>query len=523
MTTHAPSRPDQQLSRSLFAIAFAAAFIFLYLRTVLLPATPFVVINDQVLFFARAARSAHGQVLYRDFFEIVTPGTNFLYATAFRIFGIHAWLIPAWTIAVGLTLCSVITLIASRIFRGPLLLLPAALFLVLDFSTGPNLTHHWYSTLFALAAVAVLAEDISLPRIAAAGSFCALAVLFTQTKGVLVFFALVAYVLWLKRFRTQTSNLLAQLTALILPFAAIVSSVLGYYIHQAGFRAVFFDLVTFPPTYMSGDDGNSPRIYLRQLHTMLSHHGLSSLLPLIPYLFIYALVPYIYFFGLYRLWSKRTTLSPALRQLLVLLHLVGLALFLAIADGPTYFRLGVAAPPAILILIWLISQQSPTQQLLRRAFCILALFFAVALPAYRQIRWHATLDLPFGKTAFYDNLLFQQFQWTAQRTHPSEPFFNEPALGLYLALDNPTQAEFVTYAEFTRPEQLTAILHSLQQHPPRFIFMNSTSSAPNPHDHTAPFRQYLHDNYHLARVFPLEHGEVSEECWERNPATSQTQ
>ncbi len=519
MTNHTPSRPDQQPSRSLFVIAFAGAFIFLYLRTVLLPATPFVVINDQVLFFARAARIAHGQVPYRDFFEIVTPGTNFLYATAFRIFGIHAWLIPAWIIAVGLTLCSVITLIASRIFRGPLVLLPAALFLVLDFNTGLNLTHHWYSTLFALAAVAVLAEDASLPRIAAASSFCALATLFTQTKGVLVFLAFVVYLLWLKRSRAQTSNILAQLTALILPFAAIVSSVLGYYIHQAGFRAVFFDLVAFPPTYMSGDDGNSPRIYLRQLHLMLAHHAPSDFLRLIPYLFIYALVPYIYLFGFYRLWSKRTPLSPALRQHLVLLHLVGFALFLAIAGGPSYFRLGVAAPPAILIFIWLINRQSPTQQLLRRALCVLVLFFAVVLAAHRQTQWHATLDLPIGKTAFNDKLLFQEFQWLAQRTHPSEPFFNNPALALYLALSNPTQAEFVTYAEFTRPEQLAAILHSLQQHPPRFIFMDSTTSAPNPHDHTAPLRQYLQDNYHLARVFPLEHGEVSEECWERNPAT----
>jgi hypothetical protein len=526
MTNHAPPRPDKQLSPSIFAIAFAGVFIFLYLWTVLLPATPVVVTNDQVLFFSRAVRIVHGQVLYRDFFELVTPGTDLLYAAAFRLFGIHAWLIPAWSITVGLALCSLITLIASKILRGPLLLLPALSFLVFDFSTGLDLTHHWYSTLFALAAVAVLAEGegATLRQIAAASSLSAMATLFTQTKGVLVFLALVVYVLWLKRFRTQTSNILKQLAALILPFAAVLSSVLGYYIHRAGFRTFFFDLVTFPMKYMSGDDSNSPRLYLRQLHPMLAHHAPSDIIRLIPFLFIYALVPYTYLFGLHQLWSKRTMLPPALRQHLVLLHLVGLALFLAIANGPSFFRLGAAAPPAILIFIWLISRQSPTLQLVRRALWILALFFAVLLPIYRQTQWHATLDLPIGRTAFNDILTFQEYQWLAQHTHPSELFFNEFAAGFYLSLSNPTPSEFTTEAEFTRPEEVAAILQSLQHNPPPFVVLpHLSTNAFNPHDHSAPFLQYIHANYHLDQIFPVDHAQFSRELWERGPAPNQTQ
>jgi hypothetical protein len=47
--------------------------VFLFLRTFLLPATPFAATDDQSLFFARAVRIVQGQVPYRDFFEIVTP------------------------------------------------------------------------------------------------------------------------------------------------------------------------------------------------------------------------------------------------------------------------------------------------------------------------------------------------------------------------------------------------------------------------------------------------------------------
>ena len=105
---------EGQLSRYVLGLFVAGALVFLYLRTFLLSATPFVAIGDQVLFFTRAARIVGGQVLYRDFFELVTPGTDLLYALGFRIFGVHAWLMQAWAIALGLALCCVITPIAAR-------------------------------------------------------------------------------------------------------------------------------------------------------------------------------------------------------------------------------------------------------------------------------------------------------------------------------------------------------------------------------------------------------------------------
>lgn len=95
MEGHSPSHGTDRLSRSAIALAVGGAGAFLYLRTFLLPATPFVAHDDQMLFFSRGLRIAHGQVLYRDFFELVTPGTDLLYAAAFRIFGVHAWITSA--------------------------------------------------------------------------------------------------------------------------------------------------------------------------------------------------------------------------------------------------------------------------------------------------------------------------------------------------------------------------------------------------------------------------------------------
>src|ERR1700744_757686 len=198
MEEHSATHAAGHLSRAVLGLSVTGALLFSYLKTSLFPATPFVAIGDQVLFFTRAVRIMNGQVLYRDFFELVTPGTDLLYALGFRIFGVHAWIMQAWAIALGLALCCVITLIAARIVRGSLILLPALLFLVFDFNSALDITHHWYSTLAALAAAGVLMGGPGLKRISAAGALCAIATLFTQTQGALALLALMVYLLWLK-------------------------------------------------------------------------------------------------------------------------------------------------------------------------------------------------------------------------------------------------------------------------------------------------------------------------------------
>jgi hypothetical protein len=146
------------------------------------------------------------------------------------------------------------------------------------------------------------------------------------------------------------------------------------------------------------------------------------------------------------------------------------------------------------------------------------LIFAVLFPIFRQTQWHAVLDLPIGKTAFRDVEVYREFQWLAQRTHPSEFFFNNSALCLYLSLDNPTVSEFLPYAETTRPEQADSILQSLQRHPPQFIvLLPESGDFPSVHDHAAPLWRFVHDNYHLVKMFYLQDGQDQQQLWEREP------
>ncbi|MGH9596653.1 MAG: hypothetical protein ACRD3K_07640 [Edaphobacter sp.] len=493
-------------------VAGFGALLFLFLRSFVLPCTPLAATGDQVLFFARAQHMLHGQVMYRDFFEVVTPGNNLIDAAILRVFGLHAWVVPACDVFMGVAMFALITLTTAEILEGAWVLLPGVLFLAFVFSESSNVTHHWYSTLAAQAALYVLLRGRSTKHIATAGSLCAISVLFTQTQGVLVFVAIAAYLLWISSRKTIVQRLLT----FGLPCAVIVGCVLCYYVLQAGWKTLYFDLVVFPVRYMSTAEPNTLRTYLQQFPAV---HGSGDLVRSLPYIFVYALVPYIYLVSAYSLWRSKNELFPELRQRLFLLHLIGIALFLAVAHGPRFFRLCTVSPSAVILFVWLLSRQERWSRVIRSSMYSAAVLFMVMLAVSRQARWHNTLQLPIGRTAFIDQTSAEAFAWMVQRTKPGDAFFNQPALSLYLELSTPALVEFVNDDEFTRPDQVTAVIAWMQQNQPRYVVMLPKAANYQPeHSHSEPFRQYVQAKYRLSRSFSTKKpSSWREEIWERRP------
>jgi hypothetical protein len=321
--------------------------------------------------------------------------------------------------------------------------------------------------------------------------------------------------------KRRDTNLARQLALFILPVVLTVGCILGYYVHKAGFQSVLFDLIIFPSRFMPLSEVNTPRTYIRQLAQFFSFRRPSEIAFLIPAFFIYALVPYVYAAGLYQVWRRRAALPDTLRRNLILLQVAGLGLFLAIANGPRHFRLCTVAPPAILIFVWLLTLPIPALGYFRKLSWVLAGCYLILLPVSRQVQWHDTLDLPIGRTAFNDKALLQKFQWVAERTHPSDGFFNDSALTLYLSLHNPTQTEFVTYDETTRPEQIAAVLEALERHPPAYISLLPVTVGPTIRgDHAAPLRRFVYDNYSLANVFSQKQSQYEQQLWRRSTLSS---
>lgn len=489
-------------------ISLILALVFLYPRFFLLPGTPFTATGDELLFFSRALRLLHGQVLYRDVFEIAGPGTEGIYALGFWVFGQHAWVIQAWHVVLGCAFCVVLTWLGEQILEGAAVFLPVIAFLVFDFSSAADATHHWYCTLAVLCAVGLLMRGRQPRRVALAGMLCGVAILFTQTQGGIAAVAVSLY-LWLTERKVDAgAGSVKRLLTFCTPCVLLLCVVFAYYVFRAGFHTVFYDLVIFPFTGLSGSI-NSPRVYFHQLPEI---HGVAGLLQATPFFVIVALVPYVYFVTLYVLW-KRSVLGKKQGQQMLLLCVSGIALFIAVCSGPTFFRLSTIAPPAILCGVWLLEQSRHARAIRPCLFCA-ALAFFVWLPMHRQLQWRRTLALPTGNVAFTDPGSYQLMRWLQVRTQPGDGFFNDVGVGFYLELNNPTDAEFVNNDAFTSPQDVVRIIAAMQETPPRYIAM--IPGIPETlDDHAEPFRDYVHSHYCLANTFLVSQRKVAEEIWGR--------
>jgi hypothetical protein len=141
---------------------------------------------DEGILLQGAQRILAGQMLYRDFFSFITPGSYYLLATVFRVFG-SSFLVARTQLALAGSLFSVFTYLLSRrvCSRRTAILVSAAMTatcLPFRFLT----LHNWDSTLWACGALYCAARLIEAPNYLwsfGTGSLISLTFLFEQSKG----------------------------------------------------------------------------------------------------------------------------------------------------------------------------------------------------------------------------------------------------------------------------------------------------------------------------------------------------
>ena len=172
------------------------ALLFVYLQVFILPFVPISFWADQSTYLLNAQRMVDGEVMYRDFFQFTPPGTESVYFALFTLFGPRAWIPDGMLILLGVSLVGLITMISEKLISGTSCFLPGLLFLVVPFPSVLDGTHHWYSTLAVMAALAVVIENRSVLRLAAAGTLCGLATCFTQSRGLVAVVGFAVFLLW---------------------------------------------------------------------------------------------------------------------------------------------------------------------------------------------------------------------------------------------------------------------------------------------------------------------------------------
>ncbi|HZS06694.1 MAG TPA: hypothetical protein VFD58_17785 [Blastocatellia bacterium] len=492
--------------RALPVVCFLTCCLtFLYLQLFLLPHTPFYLFGDGLIFVNNAARMLNGEMIYREFFQITTPGSEVIYRTLFKLFGARIWVHNAVVLGLGLGLVSLNVLIARKVIRGWAAFLPALFFLAFQFRFELTGAHHWFSMLLVMAALVVIIERRSRWRLACAGALCGLAACFTQHRGVVAIGGLAAFVLW--EYRQKQLSWRAALRAEALLVAGfLVASLAGlaYFVWEVGFARFIECTVVFPAKYYSsGYWMNNWGVYLRDLPVRTGDNLIRGVM----YAFTYALVPLVYliFWIQYR---RRVKTQPQERwDQLMLLNIMGLALFIGVASAPAWYRLIHISQPGLILLGWMLDRPHRLRRALIRATALLLSAILLRALWTQQNNWHGYLDSPAGRVAFHGPETFESHQWVVQHTHPSEPFFAAtPAFYALAGLRNPSAVPFLLPNSYTRPEQVRNVIEGLEKSQARFVYWTTyLDRAPDQPlrdgDNLEPLRDYLRGHYHVTKIF----------------------
>src|SRR5216684_173765 len=141
---------------------------------------------DEGILLQGGQRILEGQIPYRDFFSFYSPGSFYLVAAMYKVFG-DLFVVARLSLAITGAACSVVTyLLARRVCSSGFALFAAALATIAGVAYRFLVLHNWYSTLLACLALysAVRLTESRKPAWAfAAGTFCSFTAMFEQSKG----------------------------------------------------------------------------------------------------------------------------------------------------------------------------------------------------------------------------------------------------------------------------------------------------------------------------------------------------
>ncbi len=209
---------------------------------------------DESVHLYEAKRVLGGEILYRDVFNFITPGWFYLMAALFRIFGTTIETARGAMAVVHGTTTALIYLTGRRIgMRRSLCWLPALGYLAVCQPAWPIVSQHWLSTLLCAALLFACAHPGHGGAAAAfrIGALLGLLIGVQQQRGAFMGLGvavwLVAETVRRRRYGTAPQESLPKtLASLAAGTLLVVGALAAVATGQAGARAVWYALVTFP-------------------------------------------------------------------------------------------------------------------------------------------------------------------------------------------------------------------------------------------------------------------------------------
>jgi hypothetical protein len=487
-STH-PAAPDP--AKLTYAGLGIAASLFFYFHLFHFPATPLWRSWDQTIFMTHAVRMLHGEVIYRDLFQINLPGTEYLYYFLFRLFGVSLWIAPVAMLVNGVSITLLIYSLSRKLLQGSAACVPPVLYLAICQRTTFDGTHHWYSTMLVLLAVRLTISG-RLPLLGIAGAVLGVASLFTTTRGLSVALAIAIFLIWKAHSLARTAK---PLLVLLAPCFGVIVAAVACLTKLCGPRVLFDAVVVFPARYYSAGYANSFSVYFDEFHKLAPLRA-ASIFSLIAWIAINLGVPVI--LAVFCAFLLRTRTHN--RELLVLFWLAGMFTFLPVISAPATLRLICAAAFAFILATVLIDRTS-LRKFLSCALVGGSVFVLLQIITMLRTPVHI-LKGPYGAAAIYQRNTYEQFAWIAQNSHPGQTLFGNVDANFFFDLKNPARVPWVEPDEYTRPEDVIQLVTALDRQRTAIIcWPESAWKYQGTGDHLNPLRSYLRLHYHQARRF----------------------
>ena len=322
-------------------------------------------VGDEGSIVYGAARVAEGAIPYKDFFEVMGPGTFYGLALWFEALG-TSWLTSRLAVlATALVSASAIYYATSRQYRGGWAAVPAVLYTLITVPLWPAASHHFDSNMWALLA---FAASIAAPRgnrvtSIVTGVLAGLASTVMPQKGVLVLAGLCIGRLLdggVRGWRRAAVDTLWMLG----PFAAVGASVIGFFWSRNALGALVYANLTWPATQYHNVNVVPYAYNLREFAFDRFGPVLQALFPApvaavatvlvaVPFAFI-AILPFIAAaLVLYRVVA-RTPASPVVTDVPWTYWCAGFALFVSECHRPEMNHLTYASPILLIAAcVWL--------------------------------------------------------------------------------------------------------------------------------------------------------------------------
>jgi hypothetical protein len=439
----------------------------------------------------------YGEQVYRDFFQFTPPGAELLYLGAFRLFGPRIWAANLVVLLLSVALSALCLRISKSIMPATEAALATSVYLVFAIGLTLNGTHHWFSCLAVMGAVALLMEGRSPLRIAVAGALLGVATFFTQTRGPIAAVAIGAWMMWEKcRLDEPWSKYVRNQALLLATLIVTLTALSSYFIATVGMRQLWFFQVTYVREYeVSGWNTRSIDLLDGHSWTML-----------VEWLFAYTVVPVVYVICFWRWWRISRVKPSDTATRVALLTLVGTAMWVEVAQSPSWFRFFCVSLPGVILLVWLVGGAGRFAGYATRLLWVGVLGLAAFLTWSRHMHY-AIEELPAGRVAAGPSDA-EKLRWLVAHTKPGEFMLLAEYQKMYLplALRSPIFADTVAPGEGRGELRYLALtVRQLEEKHVEFILESPARSLP-------VFHEFLLDRYRLILRFS-----DRDELWERKP------